>query len=106
MKNLLRKFYYTDDVNQWLIKCLASLVLLILCVIFIWERVIIWIPLAFSLNIFFRQIELYVIKDDVMENENKSEIDIKKEKKKNLLQIIVIILCFFIFRFIRFGYVF
>ena len=80
-KNLLRKFYYTDDVNQWLIKFLASIVLLILSFIFIRKRVIIWIPLAFSLNIFFRQIELFVIKDDVMENENKSEIDIKKEKE-------------------------
>lgn len=54
----------------------------------------------------FRQIELFVIKDDVMENKNKSEIDIKKEKKKNLLLFIFIILCFYILRFIRYGYVF
>ncbi len=95
MKDLLMTFYYTDGFNKGLIGFFISMSLLIL---FIWLDISldIWLLVTMIIELSPRLIVLNFLKDEVMENENISEVEVKKDIKSRLLLISLAVVAFWL----------
>lgn len=108
MKSILKKFYYLSDGKKCFLFVVFALILFFFNGQYLYstniylQKIIsdLWIMVPYFTSIFFRIMFLVFLKDEVMQNENKDDKDIKKAIKINILISIFVIIIYFIVKII------